>query len=438
MGISGTAPAFSAATTTSALIAAVGAYSASIVFYSGLTMFGITFAFMYLNRISANAGAAYAWVSDVFHKDLGFLAGWSVLVASALFMVSGTIPTATSTLAIFYPEMVNDTVWVTAISALWLTFISLVILKGIKPTSFLQIVFTILELLIFSAIIIAAFVYFFKNPVNPVGLYTLNPFNFTLEAFSKGALISLFFFWGWDVTMNLNEETASPTEAPGRAAFISMIIITLIFVSFALCATIALTDAEIQKAGTNVLLHIANKLFPEPWGNIAIIAVVLSSLGTIETSILQFTRTLFAKSRDGALHKRWSKIHHKWKTPWTATLLIWAFGMVFLLAASFKTSIAAIIDISIEVISFQVAYYYSMCALACAWYHRSLAKSNFPLAIVTIIWPCFSAIALITIAVYGAVNTFSPESVTLGIGGIAVGIIPLLINKYIKRRQLHA
>ncbi|WP_032112619.1 APC family permease [Candidatus Paracaedibacter symbiosus] len=436
MGISGTAPAFSAAATTTALVAAVGIHSPSSILYCGLIMFGVTFSFMYLNRISANAGASYTWISTIFNKNLGFFAGWSLLVASALFMVSGTIPAATSTLALLNPQMVNDPMWVTLIAAGWLTIISAIILKGIRPTSYLQVILTIIEVSILIFIIIAAFVTFIQQPAHIITIETFNPFNFSLELFAKGALISLFFFWGWDVTMNLTEETKNPNSAPGKAALWSMIITILLFVAFVMCALIALTDQEIQQSGTNVLLQIANKILPSPWGNIALICVILSSIGTIETSILQFTRTIFATSRDGALHKRWSKVHNVWQTPWTATLLIWALGMVFLIVASQEPTVSAIIDISINVISFQVAFYYSLCGFACAWYYRAVVLQDFSKTLLLIIWPLISAFSLISIAIYGALNSFDKESILLGIGGIAIGIFPLVMNRYLIPRTV--
>src|ERR1700733_2411514 len=107
MGIAGTAPAFSAAATTATLIAAVGVLSPASLLYSGLIMFGVTLAFKQLNRVEPNAGASYAWVERAFGPVLGFLAGWSLLVASAVFMVSGTVPAATATLDLVAPRFVS-------------------------------------------------------------------------------------------------------------------------------------------------------------------------------------------------------------------------------------------------------------------------------------------------------------------------------------------
>lgn len=436
MGVSGTAPAFSAAATTAALVSAVGIYSPSSAFYSGLIMFGVTFSFMYLNRVSANAGASYAWVSQIFGKNFGFFAGWSLLVSTALFMVSGTIPAAMSTLVLIDPALVNDTVWVTIVAAGWLTFVGFVLMKGIKPTSYLQVTLTLIEVGILIAIIIAAFVAFLKEPAHIITWESFSPLSFSWDLFAKGAIISLFFYWGWDVTLNLSEETKNSQNSPGKAALWSMVIVTLIFVAFLMCALLALTDEEIKQSSANVLLKIADKIFPKPWGNIAIISVILSSLGTIETSILQFTRTLFAKSRDGVLHSRWSKIHPTWQTPWVATVLIWALGMVFLLISSQEASVAAIINTSIDVISFQVAFYYGLCGFACAWYYRKIALNDISKTVLLIIWPVLSALVLIVIAGYGALYIFDNKSIILGIGGIGIGAIPLFLNKMSTKRSL--
>ena len=429
MGVSGTSPSYSAAATSAALIAAVGVYSPSSVLACGVIMLGITFSFMYLNRLSQNAGASYVWVRMIFNQNLGFMAGWSLLVSTALFMVSGTIPAAAATLALIAPSLVDDPFWVTLIAGGWLTFVSLIILKGIRQTSIAQMIFTIVELGIMVIIMAMALLVFIKQPVRDISWQMINPFNTTFDVFAKGALISLFFFWGWDVTMNLNEETKDSATIPGRAAFWSMILNITLFAIFILCTLIALTDQEIQAANTNVLLRISEKILPQPWGALALISVILSTVGTIETSILQFTRTLFSKSRDGVLNRRWGKVHATWKTPWVATVLVWALGIFFLLVASQQPTVRAIIDTSINVISFQVAFYYSLCAFACAWHYRYVVQESVGQTILLIIWPSLSGIILIFMAVYAALYYFDAQAIILGVGGILIGIIPMMWNR---------
>ena len=107
-------------------------------------MFGVTLAFRHLNRADPHAGASYARVDKAIGPILGFLAGWSMLVASALFCVGGTIPAAaaTATLELLAPGRAGDPFTVTLVAAAWLLAVSAVVLKGIKPASYLQVVMT--------------------------------------------------------------------------------------------------------------------------------------------------------------------------------------------------------------------------------------------------------------------------------------------------------
>ena len=325
MGIAGTAPAFSVAVTTAAIVKEVKELSVGSIFYCGLIMFGIMLAFIHLSKIIANAGAAYAWVGHVFGKTLGFFAGWGLLVASVIFMVSATIPAATSTLIIIAPSLVESTIWVTITSAVWLTLVTIVVTKGIKHASYTQVILTGLETVVVFALIIAAFIQYGGRPAHLPSIVWFSPFSFTPRLFATGALIAIFFYWGWDVTMNLTEETkeGAVKEAmspAGKGAFWAMVNLILFFCIMMIVVLIVLSDEEIRTANTNVLYAIANKLFPAPWNYLAVLATILSTIGTIETSILQFSRSMFAMARDDMLHPRYAKIHPEWRTPWVATL----------------------------------------------------------------------------------------------------------------------
>jgi amino acid transporter len=100
MGVAGSGPAYSVAATTAVLIGAVGVLAPASLLYCGLIMFGIVFAVRHLNRLDPNAGATYSWLTAIFSPAIGFFAGWSVIVGSALFMVSGTLPAAAATLKV--------------------------------------------------------------------------------------------------------------------------------------------------------------------------------------------------------------------------------------------------------------------------------------------------------------------------------------------------
>ncbi|TAK91305.1 MAG: APC family permease [Burkholderiaceae bacterium] len=433
MGVAGTAPAFSIAATTSTLMAAVGTLAPASLLYCGLIMFGVTFAYMHLNRMNPNAGASYAWVGSIFNPVLGFFAGWALLVASAVFMVSGTIPAATATLLLIDPQLANEPAMVTFVAAGWLLAVSAVIVKGIKPTSYSQIVMTGLEIVILLLVVMIAVIKFGAAPAHPFSWKWFSVTEFTPQLFASGALTALFFFWGWDVTVNLNEETRDSSHAPGRGALWAMVIVLLLFIAFATVSLLVLTDQEMEQSSTNIVFAIADKLFPKPWSYMAVIAVMLSSIGTLETSILQFTRTMYAKGRDGVLHPRYAILHKTWQTPWVATAVIALFGTLLLFLSSYYPTVNLIIKDSVNAIGFQVAFYYGLAGLACAWHYRKQASHSKHDLVFLILWPALSAAFLFFIAAY-SIPTFDLTTNIVGIGGIAIGIVPWLLNQKRQRR----
>lgn len=429
MGVAGTAPAYSIEITTSTIIATAGTLSPASVLVCGLIMFGIAFAFIHLNRALASAGTSYAWVTMVFGPALGFFAGWALLVLCCVFMVSAMIPAANATLLIFRPALMNNVHYVTLIAAAWLTFVSAVVVKGIKLTSYVQVAMTVLEGVILLVIIVLAFVVFPRAPQHPFSWAWFSPLAFTPAGFAKAALVGIFFYYGWDVTLNLSEETRDPNRTPGRAAFWSMVFLMAFFLVFIAITLLGLTDAEIQHYNTNIIFAIAEKLLGPTWGYVAIIAVLLSTVGTVETQMLQFTRTLFAKGRAGALHQRYSRLHPRWQTPHVAIFFIWLAGLALLFVSSYLPTINVILQDSITAIGFQICFYLGLTGLACAWYYRASLRAGPIAALTRVLWPAASGLFLFFIAAY-SVPTFDLVTNVVGMGGIAIGAIPLFLNRH--------
>ncbi len=431
MGVAGTAPAFSVAVTTAAIVASVGVLSVGSILYCGLIMFGIMLAFIHLSKITPHAGAAYAWVGHVFGAKWGFFAGWGLLVASIFFMVSATIPAATSTLVLIAPEVVESTSWVALTAAIWLTLVTVVVTKGIKQASYTQLILTGIETIVIVALIVAGFVQYSGSPAHTPSVIWFSPFSFTPQLFATGALTAIFFYWGWDVTMNLSEESkegkAGKEHSAGRGAFWAMVNLILLFIIMMIVVLIVLTDEEIAQANTNVLYAIAGKLFPTPWNYLAVLSTILSTIGTIETQILQFSRSIFAMSRDEMLHPRLATIHPEWQTPWVATFLIWFLGVLLLFSSSYMPSVKAILDSSILAIGFQICFYMSLAGFACAWHYRDKLKAGLSSAVSYVLWPLFAACFMVFIAVY-SIPTFDLVTNIMGLGGLLVGFIPLFLS----------
>jgi amino acid transporter len=229
--------------------------------------------------------------------------------------------------------------------------------------------------------------------------------------------------------MNLSEESkggASPSA--GKGAFWAMVNLIFIFVIMMIVVLIAMTDEEIAKANTNILYAIANALFPKPWNYLAVFSTILSTLGTIETQILQFSRGMFAMARDGMLHSRYATIHPKWKTPWVSTAVICVLGLVLLFSSTYLPSVKAILQSSIDAIGLQICFYMSLTGFACAWRYRDRLRSGPVAAVSFVLWPLASSVFMVFLAVY-SIPTFDRVTNIMGIGGLLAGFVPLYLAR---------
>jgi amino acid transporter len=245
IGIAGSAPTFSISATMSTLIAAVGILAPASLMYSGGMMLGIVLAYLFLNAYNPNSGASYAWVSEVFGLRLGFFAGWALIVASAMFMVSATLPAASATFLLFSPGLVDSQLAVTLCAMAWLLVVTLVVLKGVGLTAKIQMVMTLCELIILFAISVLVVFRFGSQFAHQLTWQAFSIYSFNPASFASGAVIALFFFWGWDVSLNLNEETKSARQAPGYGALGAVVVIIIFFTVFAAIVLMALSDQEI-------------------------------------------------------------------------------------------------------------------------------------------------------------------------------------------------
>lgn len=432
VGVAGSAPTFSISATMSTLIAAVGILAPASLLYSGVMMMGIVLAYLFLNAHNPNSGASYAWVREIFGLRLGFFAGWALLVASAIFMVSATIPAASATFLLLAPQWVDSQLAVTLCAMTWLILVTAVVVKGVGLTAQIQLIMTLCELailLVISGLVI------FNDGAQLAHLLTWREFSiqsFNPESFANGAVIALFFFWGWDVSLNLNEETQSARQSPGYGALGAVIVIIVFFTLFSAIVLMALSDKEISQSGTNIVFAVAEKVLPKPWDYLAVLALMLSTIGTLETSILQFTRTMFSKSRDGLLHVRWATIHQDWGTPYIATFLIALIGSVLLLTSLASKDVADVMGKSINIIGVQAAYYYGFAGFACVWHFRNQAMSSLPNFIFKLLWPLVSSLALWWAAGITALS-FDALTALIAIGSVLLGFWPLLAG--LKRLQ---
>ena len=422
MGVAGSAPGFSIAVALASLLATAGALAPGALVIFSIPMIGIAVAYKGLGARMANAGAAYDWTGKIFGKPVGFFSGWALLIASTVFMVTGAVPLGMATLSFFpEPALAGNVVLTASVGAVWFVLIGVVLIVGVKLTSIVQMVMSLVEIAILTAVLVAAGIHALVHGAATPFSWSWFGLNYPPGAFAASALIVVFFYWGWDVTANLGEETDAKNEGAGNGGFFSVFVTAFYFVAFA-AATLFLYSLKDAKAlGDNLVYHLAVQAgLGRPGGLAASFAVILSSIATLETQMLQFSRTLFAMGRDGAMPRAFGVVDAKTQTPVRTMILLIGLGLVMIFLAGFISTVGLILADSVKAIALQVCYYYGVAGFSCAWLFRDTRKSDPRTFLVYAVYPALSAAALIVLSLY-AFTTFDTLTRVVGVGGLLLG-----------------
>lgn len=434
MGVAGSAPGYTIAVTTSALLTVAGTLSPGALLIFAIPMLGIAVAYKALNKRHAHAGAAYQWTTVYFGKFLGFLSGWALLVAAMVFMVTGSLPLATSTLDFFDPALANNVVLSAAVASAWFVVIALVLIVGIEITSRVQVVMTTIELIILAAVIVAAFVHTAQVGAANAFRWSWFGFGYTPGSFAASALVVIFFYWGWDVTSNLAEETKNAHDNAGNGGFASIFVTIAFYIGFVFAALFLFSLSEGQSFNANIIYNIAVAAgLGRTGGLLASMAVILSSIATLETTMLQFSRMLFAMGRDGAMPTVFGMVDAQTKTPVRAMLVLVGVGLLLLWGSSLMPTVNSIIADSVRAVGILVAYYYGLAGLVAAWVFRNSYKESLTRWIVLSLFPALSALMLMGLGAY-AITTFDLVTNIVGIGGFVVGIVFFRPQRYLSAK----
>jgi amino acid transporter len=425
LAVAGTAPSYSLNATTAALVAAVGLASPGALLYGAIPMFGIAFSFMHLNRWRADAGTSYAWVGRSINPQLGFLCAWTFLTLSTAFMVAAALPVGVTTLSLIAPQAQDNVLLATIVGGLWFLAVASLTILGVSLAASVQRIMTTIEVVALLALAIGALIKFSTSPVIPFSWSWFSPTAFgDFQTFVAGMLVAMFYYFGWDVSSNVAEESQDTNDAPGSSGVLGMIGIFALFLIMQVVIQMGLTPEAIEKNSASLLPALGDAIFPRPWGSIAILAVLLSTVGTIGTQLTQCARTLFSMGRDRVIHAKFEEIHPQFQTPWLAGLVITVLALFLMILSSTSESIGAVMSSLISSIGVMVSFYYSMTGFACAWYYRKTMRQSPKNFLIQGIWSVGSAIVLLAVGVL-QLPQLGWEVSLFTVGAIAVGLIPM-------------
>jgi amino acid transporter len=438
MAIAGSAPAYSITVSTAALIVAAGAAGPAALWIAALPVLGITLAFAQLNRWQPDAGAAYVWVGRAMHPALGFLAGWALLSLSTIFNVAAALPAGQATLEILAPRLSHDVLWATSAGALWFLGMLAVITAGITVSAKAQVVLTLLEV---GAVVLVCGLAIWNQSVAPAAPFTwewFSPSTFgSFQTFSAAMLVALFYYFGWDVSANLAEETANADRVAGLACILGVLIIIAMFLFAQVAVQIALSQSDIDAHAGNLLPALGAAALPAPWNAIAVLAILVSTVATIQTQLLQCTRLLFSMARDRVIGESMGKLHPRFQTPWLAGFAVAIVTLLLFAGSATLPSVGAAMTSLINAIGVQVACYYSLAGIACAWHFRKAMRGGWKTPVFAVAVPLTSALFVGGVGIY-QLPYLGWRVSSLAICSILIGVAPFFYYRWRYRARFPA
>ncbi|WP_380566559.1 APC family permease [Streptacidiphilus jeojiensis] len=425
MALAGSAPAYSLASTTAVLVGAAGLVSPAALLWCAIPMLGIAWAFNYLGRLDVNAGASYSWVGRALHPALGFLSGWSLVVSATIFMVAGSLPAGQYTLSLFSDSAANNTWACIAVGSVAFLVMALLVLLGARITAHAQWIMTGIEVAILVVFGIAALVHGGSAATFSWSwLWGFGHFG-GVKGFAGAALIAAFYFWGWDVTANLSEETSNSKKNSGLGGLVGVIAVFALFEIVTIAVNMIISQKEILDENSAPLLTtLGNVVWPGAGGKVLVVAVVLSTVATLETTLIQVTRSLFAMGRDKTIPAAFGRSHSRWQTPWVAILVVVVVSLGLFVASNSLGSVTKIMGYAVAAIGLQISIYYALAGLAVVVAYRKLVLKSVSNAVFVGLWPLAGAVFMGFLFVENCM-TLDLTTILIGLGALALGLIPM-------------
>ncbi|WP_127843044.1 APC family permease [Actinomyces wuliandei] len=385
IGVSCIAPPYTLTGALGPTVSAVGAQVPAIFLVGFIPMLLVALGYRELNAAMPDSGTSFTWSTRAFGPWVGWMNGWGLVVATVVVLSN----LAAVAVDFFYlllsqvlgrPEVagLTDNVGVNIVTCL--VFIALatwISYRDVQTTQRLQywlVGFQLLVFLGFGAVTVVR--YLNGTAVNPTvpRLSWFNPLETeSLTTFVAGVSLSLFIYWGWDVSLTINEETKDSGATPGRAAVLTVVTIVMVYLFVTVGSMmfaglgeegIGLGNPQIQD---NVFFALARPVLG-PFAILISMAVLTSSAASLQSTFVSPARTMLSMGHYRALPTRFARVSPRFLTPGHATIVSAVCASVFYVGLRLVST--TVLWDTVQTLGAMIAFYYGLTAWAAVWYFR--------------------------------------------------------------------
>lgn len=293
-----------------------------------------------LSSMYPKAAAEYSYTKNAFKNNfVAFLVGWLTLFVAII---------SASTIALgfggYFAGLFGAPILISAI--LVIVVLSFVNFIGIRESSSMNVIFTIIEAAGLGLIIWIGFALFGNSQVD----YFEAPHG--LMGIFSGFTLVFFAYIGFENIANIAEEIRNPKKVLPRAIILSISITAIIYI---LVSISAIRVLDWQELGSSIapLADVVKKALGPQAQIILLLIALFATTNTVLIMLLSGSRILYGIARDKSLPAIFGIIHQGRKTPWAGVIIIGSLAVAFTFAGDISTianiSVFAIIMVFIAV-----------------------------------------------------------------------------------------
>ena len=320
-----------------------------------LSIFG-ALSYAELGAAIPEAGGEYAYLRRGFGPLWGFLFGWmhsivgrpssvSSIAAGMMRFLSFFLPAVAAplfTVHIAIPGLTGwikpyDFVftWAQPLAVLWLVIMTGINYLGVRLGGEVQVFLTAIKLASLAIIIGIAFllpnhVAHSADPVWPSSLSTG-----LFGAFLAALAAALWAYDGWEDLNLVGSEVKDPQRNFPRALVGGVAFVALVYLLFS-AACLKVLPFESVASSQHVASDLVERLIGRGAATWITLAMVISALGSMNSSVLSGARVPYAMARDGIFFKVADGIHPKYRTPGRALIFQGVLASVMALTGTFE------------------------------------------------------------------------------------------------------
>lgn len=425
IGISCIAPAYTLTAALGPTASEVGFQVPAIILVGFIPMLLVAFGYRELNSRMPDAGTSFTWATRAFGPWVGWMAGWG-LVSATILVLSNLAGVAVDFLFLLIDQIAGSPGNIAAIAAnpfvnvtvclLFMLGATMISYRDMQTTQRLQYVlvsFQVLVLLIFSVVAFTRVANGTAFDPSIIDASWFNPFAVgSVSAVVAGLSLSIFIFWGWDVTLTMNEETTDPERTPGRAATLTVLTIVCLYLLLSMSLLsyagagedgLGLGNPEIQD---NVFFHLSGPILG-PMAFLVSLAVLTSSASSLQSTFVSPARTLLAMGHYGALPARFSAVSPRFFTPGYATVVSAVVASTFYAVMRFISE--NVLWDTITALGMMICFYYGITAFACVWYFRKQWFDSARSTAFTLVCPLVGGVILAVLFLMTLRDSMDPD-----------------------------